>query len=76
MRYRVVAVEQGNLAVSQELDVLVSCPELHRVRFVPGDHHRLVLASRRPWAVNDPYPWPGHPMPAHRYWALTITRAQ
>ncbi len=75
MRYRVVAVERGALTASQVIDVVVSCPELSRVRFVAGERHRLALASRRPWTTGALVPWPGHPAPARWWWATAVTAA-
>ncbi len=75
MRYRVTVAERGALTTSQEIDVVVSCPELWRVRFVAGERHRLSLASRRPWSTGALVPWPAHPAPARWWWATGITPA-
>lgn len=72
MRYRVRTVESGVLRVNEEIEVVVSCPEMAGVRFTAGAQHRLTLASRRPWQTGALVPWPGHPAPARRWWATAL----
>lgn len=72
MRYHVRAVESGALRVGEEIEVVVSCPEMAGVQFTSGAQHRLTLASRRPWRTGALVPWPGHPAPARRWWATAL----
>ncbi len=75
MRYRVRASEGAGLRAGDEVEVVVSCPEMAGVTFAVGARHRLTLAARRPWNSGALVPWPGHPAPARRWWARALATA-
>lgn len=80
MRYRVLRVETGALAdpVGPEIDVVVSCPEQHGVRFVAGARHRLTLTAKRPWTTGSIVPnpkGPKRPKATPDFWALSVASA-
>ena len=71
MHYRVVTVVSGTLA-HREIDVAVSCPELHRVRFQAGQRHRLTLVARKPWTTGGLVPDRNRTGNRPLLWALRV----
>ncbi|MFO0602200.1 MAG: hypothetical protein U0324_03450 [Polyangiales bacterium] len=75
MRYRVLTSEGAALRAGDEVEAVVSCPEMAGVTFAVGARHRLTLAPRRPWRTGALFPWPGHPEPARRWWVRALATA-
>ncbi|PKN58791.1 MAG: hypothetical protein CVU56_03765 [Deltaproteobacteria bacterium HGW-Deltaproteobacteria-14] len=77
MRYKVVRVEAGapGELLGSELDVAVSCPEQHGVRFVAGARHRLTLTTTRPWPTGSIVADPKRPKVSPGTWALEVASA-